>query len=215
MHGFSLHVLPPTLLEGTLHREHLRRQNNTDTALLCSALVFSYAHLLPPLISSLFSSVGEKVAKLAELVTAWAVSRRCVLGREHSFNGVTRYHQLRKSSMDTEPQVDHQSGPGTFSPWCEFCARVLSAGPPHLPPTVFIVGLVRATANTMSPRYRMHDHFQTLNPNIFPVISARLTPIRVQRLRQSACNEYCENPIPILCQVPCVTLLNPFLPLQQ
>ncbi|CAM9340775.1 unnamed protein product [Ectocarpus sp. 12 AP-2014] len=55
---------------------------------------------------------AEKVAKLAELVTAWAVSRRCVLGREHSFNGVTRYHQLRKSSMDTEPQVDLQSGPG-------------------------------------------------------------------------------------------------------
>lgn len=58
-------------------------------------------------------TVGRtKVAKLAELVTAWAVSRRCVLGREHSFNGVTRYHQLRKSSMDTEPEVDYQSGPG-------------------------------------------------------------------------------------------------------
>eukprot|EP00904_Undaria_pinnatifida_P014160 jgi/Undpi1/9875/HiC_scaffold_28.g12329.m1 len=55
---------------------------------------------------------SRKVSKLAELVTQWAVSRRCVLGREHSFHGVTRYHQLRKSSMHTEPEIDYESGPG-------------------------------------------------------------------------------------------------------
>ncbi|CAM9412219.1 unnamed protein product [Chrysoparadoxa australica] len=36
--------------------------------------------------------MSEKVSRLAELLTAWAVSPRCTLGREHSYAGVTRYH---------------------------------------------------------------------------------------------------------------------------
>lgn len=65
--------------------------------------------LVPPLDTRLRTF---KVAKLAELVTEWAVSSRCVLGREHSFNGVTRYHQLRKSPQDTDASEDFESGPG-------------------------------------------------------------------------------------------------------
>lgn len=66
-----------------------------------------------------------QVAKLAELVTQWAMSRRCVLGREHSFNGVTRYHHMdpryaeKKMSMDLEPDF-LESGPGM---WRELCDR--------------------------------------------------------------------------------------------
>lgn len=57
---------------------------------------------------------AEKVSKLAELVTRWSVSRRCVLGREHSFHGVTRYHQMKKSkSAMQEPETDYESGPGS------------------------------------------------------------------------------------------------------
>lgn len=85
-------------------------QHHTAEILLCESANKINNHVLPR-----FSPVmgpGPQVAKLAELVTAWAVSRRCVLGREHSFNGVTRYHQLRKSSMDTEPDIDFESGPG-------------------------------------------------------------------------------------------------------
>lgn len=58
-----------------------------------------------------------QVAKLAELVTRWAMSRCCVLGREHSFNGVTRYHHVdpryadKKMSMDSEPDfLDSEPG---------------------------------------------------------------------------------------------------------
>eukprot|EP00903_Cladosiphon_okamuranus_P014367 g13338.t2 len=75
---------------------------------------------------------AEKVAKLAELVTAWAVSRRCVLGREHSFSGVTRYHQMRKSSMDTEPKVDNESGPGLRSSRRRSTGNMLTLADVHL-----------------------------------------------------------------------------------
>lgn len=58
------------------------------------------------------------MAKLAELVTAWAVTSRCVLGREHSFNGVTRYHHIdpryadRPSTQSVDHVTDFEDGPG-------------------------------------------------------------------------------------------------------
>ncbi|CAM9241410.1 unnamed protein product [Choristocarpus tenellus] len=37
---------------------------------------------------------AEKITELSRLVTEWAVSPRCHLGRQHSYSGVTRYHFL-------------------------------------------------------------------------------------------------------------------------
>ena len=79
----------------------------------------------PPLLNmSIALSLGHdavppsQVAELAELITQWAISSNFQLGREHRFEGVTRYQQTdprhagRKLSIDPDPEFNEGSGPG-------------------------------------------------------------------------------------------------------
>ncbi|CAM9736169.1 unnamed protein product, partial [Discosporangium mesarthrocarpum] len=57
----------------------------------------------------------ERVMKLAELITEWAISPRCSLGKEHSYSGVTRYHFLDprfKSDPRYSKVQQGEDGPG-------------------------------------------------------------------------------------------------------